>query len=117
MNPPEVEAGQTVTVTVSIEAENVGELGGDRTVELKVGGEVVDSKRVTIEEGASATVLFELTRGEGAYEVEVEGFTDSFTVNAQPELEPEQRGIPGFPYLSIIFGLLTALVFYLRNQR
>ena len=117
VNPPEVEAGQTVTLAVSIEAENVGELEGSHTIEFDVDGEVVDSKEVTLEGGASKTVLFELTRGEGTYEVEVEGFTDSFTVNAQPELEPEQRGIPGFPYLSIIFGLLTALVFYLRNQR
>ena len=114
VNPPEVEVGQTVTVTVSIEAENVGELEGDHTVELKVNGEVADSKEVTLAGGVSETILFELTRGEGTHEVEVEEFTESFTVNTQPE--PEQRGIPGFPYLSIILGLLIALVLHLRNQ-
>jgi len=116
VNPPEVEAGQTVTVTVSVEVENVGELEGGRTVELRVDGEVVDSKEVTLEGGASDTVLFELTRGEGVYEVEVEGFTDSFTVYAQPEPEPEQRGIPGFPILALILGVLIALMLHLRNQ-
>jgi len=114
VNPPEVEAGQTVTVTVSIEAENVGELEGGRTVELNVDGEMIDSKEVTLEGGASSTVLFELTRGEGTYEVEVEGFTESFTVNTKPE--PEPRGIPGFPNVSIVLGLLIALFIHLRNQ-
>jgi len=116
VNPPEVEVGQTVTVTVSIEAENVGELEGDRAVELKVDGEVVDSKEVTLEGGASETVLFELTRDEGTFLVEVEGFTDSFTVNAKPEPEPEQGGIPGFPRISLLIGLLIALIINRRNQ-
>ncbi len=116
VNPPEVEAGQTVTVTVSIEAENVGELEGSRTVEFKVDEEVIDSREVTLGGGASETVLFELTRGEGTYEVEVEGFTEIFTVNTQPEAESEQRGIPGFPYMSIILGLVVALIIHLRNQ-
>jgi len=61
---------------------------------------------VTLEGGASATVLFELTRGEGTYEVEVEGFTDSFTVNQEPSFWDK---IPGFPYESIVFGLVTAV--------
>lgn len=77
---------------------------------------MIDSKEVALEGGASETVLFELTRGEGAYEVVL----NSFTVNTRPELElepePKQRGIPGFPYLSIVLGLLIALLFHLRNQ-
>jgi len=106
VTPPEVEVGQTVTVTVSIEADNVGELEGSRTVELKVDGEVIDSKEVTLEGGASATVLFELTRGEGTHEIEVEGFTESFTVNPKPSFWDK---IPGFTYESIILGLMTGV--------
>ena len=105
-----------MTVIIFIEAENVGELEGGRTVELKVDGEVIDSKEATLGGGISETVLFELTTGEGTYEVEVEGFTEIFTVNTQPEAESEQRGIPGFPYVSIILGLLIALIIHLRNQ-
>ena len=112
--PPEVERGQTVTVTVSIEAENVGELEGGRTVELKVDGEVVDSKGVTLEGGASATVLFELTRGEGTHEVELEGFTESFTVNPQPSFWDK---IPGFPYESIILGLIAVIIIIWRSRK
>jgi len=110
-----VEKGQTVTVTVSIEADNVGELEGSRTVELKVDGEVIDSKRVTLEGGASATVLFEVSRGEGTYEVEVEGFTDSFTVNPKPSFWDK---IPRFPLESIILGLVTgAFVLWSLSRR
>jgi hypothetical protein len=111
--PPEVEAGQTVTITVSIEVENVGELEGGRTVELKVDGEVIDSKGVTLEGGASATVLFELTRGEGTHEVEVVGFTDSFTVNPLPSFWDK---IPGFPYESIILGLIAVIIIIWRAR-
>jgi hypothetical protein len=107
VNPPEVKAGQTVTITISIEAENVGELEGGHTVELKVDGEVIDSKEVTLGGGASETVLFEVTRGEGTYEVEVEGITDSFTVNPQPSFWDK---IPGFPYESILLGLVTVII-------
>jgi len=114
VTPPEVERGQTVKVTVSIEAENVGELEGGRTVELKVDGEVVDSKEVTLGGGASATVLFELTRGEGTHEVEVEGFTESFTVNPKPSLWDK---IPGFPYESIILGLIAAIIILCRARK
>jgi hypothetical protein len=115
VNPPEVEAGQTVTVTISIEAENMGELEGGHTVELKVDGEVIDSKEVTLGGGASETVLFEVTRGEGTYEVEVEGFTDSFTVNTQPSFWDK---IPGFPYESILLGLVTVItVLWLLSSR
>ena len=114
--PPEVERGQTVTVTVSIEVENVGELEDGRTVELKVDGEVIDSKGVTLEGGASATVLFELTRGEGTYEVKVEGFTDSFTVNPKPSFWDK---IPGFPYESILIGLIAVIImlWYARARK
>ena len=77
--PPEVETDQTVTVTRA---------------------------RATLEGGASATVLFELTRGEGTHEVEVEGFTESFTVNPKPSFWDK---IPGFPYESIILGLVTGV--------
>ena len=114
--PPEVERGQTVTVTVSIEAENVGELEGGRTVELRVDGEVIDSKGVTLEGGASATVLFELTRGEGTHEVEVEGFTESFTVNPKPSF---WDNISGFQYGLIIVGLLAVIIilWYARARK
>jgi len=86
--PPEVEEDQTVTVTVSIDVTNVGEEIGGCTVELKVNGEVVDSVDIAAFGGippdydqVTATQIFQLTRGEGTYQVEVEGLTETFTVS------------------------------------
>jgi hypothetical protein len=89
--PPEVERGETVTVTVSIDVTNVGEDMGGCTLELKVNGEVVDSVDIAPFGGVppdydpvTATQIFELTRGEGTYQVEVEGLTETFTVSKKP---------------------------------
>ena len=76
VSPEEVEEGEAVTVSVDV--ANVGEEAGSHSVELKVDRYVVDSEEVTLEGGESVTVLFELTRVEGTYEVE--GLTDGFTV-------------------------------------
>jgi hypothetical protein len=112
--PPEVERDETVTVTVSIEAENVGELMGDYAVELKVDGYVEDSQEVTLEGGASETVLFELTRGEGTYEVEVEGFTESFTVVIP---EPPFWNRPEFAMAVIGIAIAVAVAGYILMKR
>jgi hypothetical protein len=114
--PPEVERDQTVTVTVSIDVTNVGEEMGGCTVELKVNGEVFDSEEIPpFGGGVTATQLFELTIGEGIYEVEVDGLTDSFTVN--PKLSFWDK-IPGFPSESIIFGLVTGtFVLWMLSRR
>ena len=106
------ETGQIVTVTVSIEVENVGELEGGHTVEIKLDGEVVDLKGVTLEGGASTTVFFELTRGEGTHVVE--GFIDNFTVNPKPSIWDK---IPGFPTESIIVGIITGVLILLFASR
>jgi hypothetical protein len=47
--------------------------------------------------------------------VEVEGFTDSFTVNPKPSFWDK---IPGFPYESILLGLVTGIfVLWLLSSR
>jgi len=114
--PPEVKKDETVTVTVSIEAENVGELMGSHIVELKVDGYVVDSQEVTLEGGASVCVLLELTRGEGTYDVEVEGMTDGFTVSALPE--PPFWTRPGnVAVILIIIISVSGMIYILRKRQ
>lgn len=82
ISPDEVEEGEEVTITV--EVKNVGEEEGSHTVELKIDGEVVDSETATLAGGASATISFEVLRGAGTYQVEVDGLTGSFTVSVKP---------------------------------
>jgi hypothetical protein len=112
--PPEVKKGETVTVTISIEAKNVGELMGNHTVEFEVDGHVIDSQEVTLEGGASVTVLFELTRGEETYEVEVEGFTESFTVVIP---EPPFWNRPEFAMAVIGIAIAVAVAGYILMKR
>ncbi len=112
--PPEVERDETVIVTVSIDAENVGELEGGHTVELKVNGSVVSSQEVTLEGGASITTLFYLTRGEGTYQVEVEGFTESFTVLKS---EPPFWNRPEFAMAVIGIAIAAAVAGYILMKR
>ena len=63
----------------------------------------------------TATQFFELTRGEGTYEVEVEGLTGSFNV-VKPEPSFWDK-IPGFPYESIIIGLIAVIIIIWRPAR
>ncbi|RLC66563.1 MAG: hypothetical protein DRH97_06245, partial [Chloroflexi bacterium] len=119
--PPEVERGETVTVTVSIDVTNVGEAMGGCTVELKVNGEVVDSVDIAAFGGVppdydqvTATQLFELTRGEGTYEVEVEGFTESFTVLIS---EPPFWNRPEFVVAVIGIAIAVAVACYILMKR
>jgi len=77
----EVIEGESVTVTVKV--TNVGEEEGTHTVDLKVDGLVFDSKTVTLAGGASATVIFSVTKTtSGSYMVKIGDLTGSFTVKA-----------------------------------
>jgi len=76
---PRVKIG--MSVNISVDVTNVGEMMGFCTFELKLNGRVVDSVEIPSFGGeVTATQFFELTRGEGTYEVEVGGLTGSFTV-------------------------------------
>ena len=102
--------------TISVDVTNVGEEMGGCTVELKVDGEVVDSVVIPpFGGGVTATQFFNLTRSEGIYEVEVEGLTGSFTV-VKPEPSFWDK-IPGFPYESILFGLIAVIIIIWRSRK
>jgi hypothetical protein len=118
ITPKEVELG--MNVTISVDVTNVGEKMGGCTVELKVNREVVESVDIAAFGGVppdydqvTATQFFELTRGEGTYEVEVEGLTGSFTVKPEPSFWDK---IPGFPYESIIIGLIAVIIIIWRAR-
>ena len=105
-----------MTVTVSIDVTNVGEEMGGCTVDLKVNGEVVDSVDIAAVGGVppdydqvTATQFFELTRGEGIYEVEVAGMTDSFTVITP---EPPFWMRPGNVAVMIVIIIAVAAILY-----
>ena len=73
-------AGESVTIAASV--ANDGGQEGTYTVELKLSGETVDSKEVTLAAGQSQQVSFALSGMDyGRYEVEVAGLSSEFTVS------------------------------------
>ncbi len=81
---PEAALGETITVSVI--AENVGDLSGDFLVELYVNDEKQETKSIQLEGAETATVYFEVTRNtEGECVVKVGDLTASYTVSADAQ--------------------------------
>jgi hypothetical protein len=106
-----------------VDVTNVGEMGGV-TVELKVDGEVVDSVEIPPFGSVypnyyrvTATQFFELTRGEGTYQVEVEGMTDSFTVITPSISQDYSAFIRAFMVVSIISPFVLGFLLLWRRRR
>jgi len=64
---------------------------------------------VYIEAGASYRFFITVSIEESISEPEPEP-------EPEPETESDQRGIPGFPFVSVILGLLIAQIIHIRNQ-
>jgi PKD repeat protein len=72
--------GGSVTITANV--VNDGGQGDIYTAELKLNGETVDTKTVTLGAGQSKQVSFTVSELDyGQYEVEVAGLTDTFTTS------------------------------------
>jgi len=81
VNPSSALAGEVVEISVKV--TNVGEESGTYTVNLKIDGATRDTKNVTLAGQATDVVEFEVTEtNAGTYNVEIDGVTGSFTVEA-----------------------------------
>ena len=107
---------EDLSVTISVDMVNIGEETGTYTVELELDGEALDTEEVTLEGDASAMISFELTRGEGTYEVEVEGLTGSFTI-VLPEPDPPFWTGPKIAVIVIVVigGIMVTYVWRKRR--
>jgi hypothetical protein len=105
IKPGKVKIGEPVIITV--ECENTGASSGFHTITLKIDGRVEDEETLALNPDEVTTVSFEVSADqEGTYAVDVNNLTGSFTV------EKAQTGIPGFPYESILFGLIIGTFLY-----
>jgi hypothetical protein len=106
INPATVKKGETVTI--SVETKNIGKISGDYEVILTINGAVEDECTVTLGPDESISVDFDVVAGKaGKYSVDVNGLTDSFTVD----------GIPGFPIEFIVIGIAIAVLGLWLTQR
>jgi len=108
IDPVSVSVGESVTISVDV--ENIGSLSGTYSVKLMIDGDLVEEKTVTVDIGASETVIFTYeTDVEGSYRVGIEELEDSFKVAKPP--------IPGFPASALILGLALTTVFIIQRKR
>lgn len=98
------------SITISIECRNVGGVSGSYDVLLMIDGETEDTSSVTVDAGESSTISFDVSATqEGTYSVEIGDLTGSYTVNPQ-EPDPKSGGIPGFPIISVIVGVIAGVI-------
>ncbi|MFC1904451.1 CARDB domain-containing protein [Chloroflexota bacterium] len=87
--PAEVEIGETVTIDVLV--TNTGDFEHTDVVKLKINGEVIDTKEVTLAGGADQKLTFNVFKDiAGTYEVTINGQSGTFTAKAllQPPPAP-----------------------------
>ena len=113
--PQIADVGQKVDI--SLDATNVGGLGGSYTLSLKVDGVTEETRDVTLGAGESKVVMFDVARDDGGtYDVAVGGLSGQFEVDApfsQALLGGIIGGILGFLALAVIFYLV---VFHKRES-
>ncbi|KXA94049.1 hypothetical protein AKJ36_03545 [candidate division MSBL1 archaeon SCGC-AAA259I07] len=91
VSPSEVAMGEPVNVSVNV--QNVGELSGDRKVDLRVDGNVENSQIVSLTGGESTTVSFKVRREKsGSFNIEIENLSKSFEVLKQEIFTSEKFG-------------------------
>ena len=110
VTPESPGVGEEITVTVVV--ANTGSETGTRTVEIRVGGEVIATETVTLEPGErrtiSGTVSFDRP---GAYEVAVLDETRTITV-AEADGSPLEVGSLGSALLGLLLVLGAALALF-----
>ena len=112
---------EDMDITFFVDVSNVGDIEGTyQVVLILTGGDILFRAEyitdVTLPGGASEEVPLRIHDGlkAGAYQVEVEGLTGSFTV-VKPEPSFWDK-IPGFPYESIIIGLIAVIIIIWRAR-
>jgi hypothetical protein len=119
--PPEVMAGGAVKVTV--EVANTGDSAGSHPLTLRLNGEAVETREVSLEAGGTEQVAFSLTPQEqGAYQVEVGGLTGSFTVTLSAveviaRASQQMAGVSSFHFVLEHEGAGTLLAAGLEMQQ
>ncbi|MFB0559136.1 MAG: CARDB domain-containing protein, partial [Dehalococcoidales bacterium] len=136
VQPGEVEAGEAVTVTVSV--ANTGGVEGTYNLVLKVNGAAEATEDISVAGGASESAIFTLSREEpGDYTVSVNGLEGSFTVMPpapapvpppppaaappapQPAPAPAERPVNWGLIAGVVVGLAVvgSVIFFLVRRR
>lgn len=112
VRPVEVTAGEPVTI--SIEAENTGEVESSYLLELNINGVLEATKEIALAGGASTTISFAVSKDTaGSYVVQIDGQNGEFTV-LPPSLGISWSLVGGIIAV-VVIGL--AIVFFVTQRR
>lgn len=105
------------TFRISYNVTNVGDCYWNYSVRSKIDGTVVDSNVFFLEAGETQSYLFEVERGVGKYEVEVEEFTESIEVKLIPM--GQIYNPKTISYGTILLGLIAVIIilWYARARK
>ena len=88
-----IEAKKGEEVSVSVKVTNVGGQSGSTTIRLELNQTTEETKKVTLDAGASTTTEFKVTKQtSGKYIIEIEGLTDELTVSEESSNGGTQNG-------------------------
>jgi len=112
----EIQKGEPLRIYVDI--ANVGEMPGETTIIIEIDG-VTQSDLQSLfqlgpEEVFSQVWTTYQVYGTGTHTIQLDGFEDRFSVIPKPI--PFWDNIPGFPYESIILGLIAVIIIIWRAR-
>jgi hypothetical protein len=114
------------TVSISVKVSNTGDASGSKVLTLKIDGNIEDETSITLKPDETKTAYFEYeTFEEGTININVNDLSGSLSVTKPSVQEPETGeeetkgggGIPGFPFESIIFGLILGALIMITRSR
>jgi len=125
IEPDSIDIGGTVSISVKV--SNTGDASGSKTITLIIDGNIEDETSITLKPDESKTAYFNYeTTEEGTITIEVNDLSGSLSVTKPSVQEPETGeeeetkgggGIPGFPFESIVFGLIIGALILLIRAR
>ena len=108
ISPENVNPGQTITISVL--AQNTGDVSGTYNVTLKINGVITDRKILNLAAGTKDTVIFTVTpTAIREYSVDVNGLAGKFTVVASPVTSTAPKPAVKIP-LWVIIGIGAGLL-------
>jgi len=116
VTPAEAAIGEEVTISVTV--TNTGDLSGSYAIALKIDADVVETKEITLDSGASGTATFTTTRdAPGTYSVTIDGLTGTFEVLEEVEAPPEQVRWWRIAVIATAVTITIAVPLYVRRRR